>query len=133
MARGVDIPDVDWVVQFDPPSNSEAFVHRCGRTARSGNKGQALVFLLPNEETYINFIALNQKVELKSMKLENQNETKSILPILRDWQKNDRKIFDLANRAFVSHIQSYSKHECQYVLRLKCKFVIFIPIICKFC
>ena len=52
------------------------------------------------------------------------NETKSLLPILRDWQKNDRKLFDLANRAFVSHIQSYSKHECQYVLRLKRKFVL---------
>ena len=28
MARGVDIPDVKWVVQYDPPSNAEAFVHR---------------------------------------------------------------------------------------------------------
>ena len=84
------------------------------------------VFLLPNEETYINFIALNQKVELKSMELDEvTNETKSLLPILRDWQKNDRKLFDLANRAFVSHIQSYSKHECQYVLRLKRKFVLY--------
>ena len=34
MARGIDIADVSWVVQFDPPSNAEAFVHRCGRTAR---------------------------------------------------------------------------------------------------
>merc|ERR1719430_567940 len=30
MARGVDIPDVHWVMQLDPPSNAEAFVHRCG-------------------------------------------------------------------------------------------------------
>ena len=28
MARGVDIPDVKWVLQYDPPSNAEAFVHR---------------------------------------------------------------------------------------------------------
>jgi len=34
-------------------------------------------------------------------------------------KKNDRTIFDMANRAFVSHIQSYSKHECKYILRLK--------------
>ena len=34
MARGIDIADISWVVQFDPPSNAEAFVHRCGRTAR---------------------------------------------------------------------------------------------------
>ena len=29
---------VNWVVQFDPPSNAESFVHRCGRTARIGNQ-----------------------------------------------------------------------------------------------
>jgi len=121
MARGVDIPDVDWVLQFDPPSNAEAFVHRCGRTARAGSKGQSLVFLLPNEESYVKFIALNQNVELHFMDLElGENPLNmNLLSVLRDWQKNDRKIFDLANRAFVSHIQAYSKHECQYVLRLK--------------
>lgn len=42
-----------------PPS---AFVHRCGRTARIGNVGHALVFLLPMEESYINFLSINQKV-----------------------------------------------------------------------
>ena len=65
MARGIDITDVDWVLQFDPPSNAAAFVHRCGRTARIGNKGTALVFLQPNEETYVHFIDINQKVRLK--------------------------------------------------------------------
>ena len=55
MARGVDIPDVDWVVQFDPPSNAEAFVHRYGRTARSGLKGQALVINLNFALIAINF------------------------------------------------------------------------------
>ena len=50
MARGVDIPNVHWVVQFDPPSSASAFVHRCGRTARIGQHGTALLILLPNEE-----------------------------------------------------------------------------------
>lgn len=117
MARGVDIPDVKWVIQFDPPSNAESFVHRCGRTARIGNQGTALVFLLPTEDAYIDFIGLNQKVTLEKMTLTCGNN--NILGILRDWAKNDRSIFDLANRAFVSHIQAYSKHECKYVLRLK--------------
>lgn len=39
-----------------------AFVHRCGRTARIGNQGNALVFLLPMEESYVNFLSINQKV-----------------------------------------------------------------------
>ena len=118
--EGVDIPEVDCVVQFDPPSNAEAFVHRCGRTARSGHKGQAVVFLLPTEKSYVEFIALNQKVELQEMPVSDYMEDlPNLLNVLRDWQKNDRTIFDMANRAFVSHIQSYSKHECKYILRLK--------------
>ncbi|NXU27593.1 DDX55 helicase, partial [Thalassarche chlororhynchos] len=61
MARGIDIPEVHWVLQYDPPSSASAFVHRCGRTARIGNVGSALVFLLPMEESYINFLSINQK------------------------------------------------------------------------
>ena len=63
MARGIDIVDIDWVVQFDPPSNAAAFVHRCGRTARSGQRGSAVVLLQPNEEAYVQFIDINQKVQ----------------------------------------------------------------------
>nr|XP_055214303.1 ATP-dependent RNA helicase DDX55 isoform X4 [Gorilla gorilla gorilla] len=66
MARGIDIPEVNWVLQYDPPSNASAFVHRCGRTARIGHRGSALVFLLPMEESYINFLAINQKVVMGS-------------------------------------------------------------------
>ena len=72
MARGIDIPDVSWVVQYDPPSNAEAFVHRCGRTARSGNTGNALLLLLPMEDTYLDFIALNQKVRSGIRKRKNR-------------------------------------------------------------
>lgn len=113
---------MQWVIQFDPPSNAEAFVHRCGRTARSGQKGQAVVFLLPSEKAYVDFIALNQKVQLTEMPVsEDSTDKMNLLSILRDWQKNDRSIFDMANRAFVSHLQSYSKHECKYILRIKGK------------
>ena len=120
MARGVDIPDVSWVVQYDPPSNAEAFVHRCGRTARSGNTGNALLLLLPMEDAYLDFIALNQKVQLQKMDcVEGNEQLIEVLSELRDWQRKDRSIFDKANRAFVSYIQAYTKHECKWVLRLK--------------
>ena len=69
MARGIDIADIDWVLQFDAPSNAAAFVHRCGRTARIGNQGTAVVFLMPNEDAYVEFIDINQKV---SLALENE-------------------------------------------------------------
>ena len=62
MARGIDIAHIDWVFQFDAPSSAADFVHRCGRTARIGNRGTALALLLPNEEPYVHFIDINQKV-----------------------------------------------------------------------
>ena len=63
MARGVDFPNVNWVVQFDIPQNAENFVHRCGRTARAGHDGNSLVFLMENEIEYIEFLKVNQKVK----------------------------------------------------------------------
>jgi len=55
-ARGVDFPDVDWVIQFDAPKEPDDFVHRSGRTARNGRSGNALVMLLPSEESYVEFM-----------------------------------------------------------------------------
>ena len=52
-ARGLDIPDVDVVLQFDPPSDSKSFSHRCGRTARAGKPGRATVLLTEEEVDYI--------------------------------------------------------------------------------
>jgi len=117
MARGVDIPEVSWVIQFDPPSNAEAFVHRCGRTARIGNQGSALLMLMPNEDVYTNFLQINQKVELEEMQL--PQPTQLFIDKIRKLSKKDRAIFDKGNRAFVSYIQSYSKHECKVLLKIK--------------
>jgi len=117
MARGVDIPDVQWVVQVDPPSNAEAFVHRCGRTARIGNKGAAVLLIGPSEETYIDFLAINQKVTLQQIAA--PEDTIDLLSETRKVLKSDRSNMDKATRAFVSFIQSYAKHECSVILRIK--------------
>ncbi|CAH2052599.1 unnamed protein product, partial [Iphiclides podalirius] len=65
LARGLDIPEVEWVVQWEPPSSPAALVHRVGRTARGGARGFSLLPLLPSEDAYVPFIKTNQKVELK--------------------------------------------------------------------
>ncbi|XP_011150311.1 probable ATP-dependent RNA helicase DDX55 homolog isoform X2 [Harpegnathos saltator] len=120
MARGIDISEVNWVLQYDPPSTASSFVHRCGRTARIGNEGNALLFLLETEDAYVDFIKRNQKVELHKIERETSEDTvKECLKCMRDLQQKDRLIFDKANRAFVSYVQAYSKHECNLILRLK--------------
>ncbi|KAI5457305.1 P-loop containing nucleoside triphosphate hydrolase protein [Mariannaea sp. PMI_226] len=56
-ARGLDIPAVDWIVQFDPPDDPRDYIHRVGRTARGSNtKGRSLMFLQPNEVGFLSHL-----------------------------------------------------------------------------
>lgn len=58
-ARGLDLPDVDLVVQYDPPQDPKNFSHRAGRTARAGRKGRAVVLIEEGaEEAYIGMLAV---------------------------------------------------------------------------
>ncbi|XP_053862061.1 ATP-dependent RNA helicase DDX55 [Malaclemys terrapin pileata] len=117
MARGIDIPEVNWVLQYDPPSSASAFVHRCGRTARIGHLGSALVFLLPMEESYVNFLSINQKCPMQEMKpLKNVVD---VLPKLKTLALADRAMFEKGMKAFVSCVQAYAKHECNLIFRIK--------------
>jgi ATP-dependent RNA helicase DDX31/DBP7 len=52
-ARGVDVSELDLVIQADPPQQTDEYLHRVGRTARIGHDGNALLFLAPNETNYI--------------------------------------------------------------------------------
>merc|ERR1711933_46429 len=56
-ARGLDIPKVDWIVQFDPPDEPKEYIHRVGRTARGADGvGKALLFLMPEELGFLQYL-----------------------------------------------------------------------------
>lgn len=59
-ARGLDVSDVDWVVQFDAPQDPAFFVHRVGRSARAGRKGASLLFLTRKEEPYVDLLQMRK-------------------------------------------------------------------------
>ncbi|XP_065361350.1 probable ATP-dependent RNA helicase Dbp73D [Calliphora vicina] len=50
LARGIDIPDVDIVVSYDPPRHIKTYIHRIGRTARAGRPGTAITLLTQKEQ-----------------------------------------------------------------------------------
>jgi superfamily II DNA/RNA helicase len=43
IARGIDFPEVDWIIQVDAPQDPSFYIHRIGRTARKGLKGQVII------------------------------------------------------------------------------------------
>uniref|UniRef100_A0A803TML8 ATP-dependent RNA helicase n=1 Tax=Anolis carolinensis TaxID=28377 RepID=A0A803TML8_ANOCA len=97
MARGIDIPEVNWVLQYDPPSNASAFVHRCG----------------PHSTHW----PLGQCTRLPEMKL--QSNVMDVLPKLKSLSLADRAVYEKGMKAFVSYVQAYAKHECNLIFRLK--------------
>ncbi len=55
-ARGIDVSDIELVVNFDLPDNPEDYVHRIGRTGRAGKAGQAISFVTPDQRNEIHTI-----------------------------------------------------------------------------
>ncbi|HMK88224.1 MAG TPA: DEAD/DEAH box helicase [Methylocystis sp.] len=55
-ARGLDIPDVSHVFNFDVPTHSEDYVHRIGRTGRAGRNGAAITLVTPEDKKYVDQI-----------------------------------------------------------------------------
>ncbi|KAL4705841.1 hypothetical protein ACJJTC_019276 [Scirpophaga incertulas] len=125
MARGLDIPSVEWVVQWEPPSSPAALVHRAGRAARAGAAGSSLLPLLPAEDAYVPFVRANQRVHLRDWRASadriqvTPKLQQKVLSIIHEQQLKDRAVFDKAQRAFVSHIRAYTKHECNLLLQIK--------------
>ena len=52
-SRGIDVPEVDLVVQMELPLETESYVHRIGRTARAGRGGVAIAFVAPEERVLV--------------------------------------------------------------------------------
>src|SRR5690606_24371510 len=55
-ARGLDIPAVSHVYNFDVPTHAEDYVHRIGRTGRAGRSGSAITLVAPSESKYVDAI-----------------------------------------------------------------------------
>lgn len=60
MSRGIDIEDIELVVNFDVPRDAEDYVHRIGRTARAGAKGSAITFI--NEDDCYGFLKIERLI-----------------------------------------------------------------------
>uniref|UniRef100_A0A8C9EJ27 RNA helicase n=1 Tax=Pavo cristatus TaxID=9049 RepID=A0A8C9EJ27_PAVCR len=64
-ARGLDIPEVDLVVQSSPPKDVESYIHRSGRTGRAGRTGICICFYQRKEENQLRYVELKAGITFK--------------------------------------------------------------------
>ena len=107
-ARGLDIPAVDWIVQFDPPDDVKEYIHRVGRTARAGGSGRALLILLPEELAFLKYLrAAHVPVN------EYEFPTTKLAKVQKQLEKmvgSSYKLNQAARDAYRAYLHGYASH-----------------------
>lgn len=130
-SRGLDFPQVSKIIQYDAPTSSEEYVHRVGRTARFGKSGESLLFVVPAECGFINYlhsqcglvsleksdtcVLLNNIYGVdpkagKSIALELHRGSNKASLALKTSLAQDRELTALAEMAFTSSVRAYATH-----------------------
>ncbi|GAA95798.1 uncharacterized protein L969DRAFT_87837 [Mixia osmundae IAM 14324] len=125
-ARGLDLPQLDQVIQFDAPQDPKVYSHRCGRAARAGRQGIACIFLTTGrEEEYIDFLRVRKMPMLNSTYLagpdsdiDSDQAADVFNESVRALVRKDRALHEQAVRAYVSFVRAYSKHEASFIFKL---------------
>lgn len=117
VARGLDFPAVDWVVQVDCPEDADTYIHRVGRTARYEREGRAVLFLDPNEEEGMLKQLEHKKVPIERINVRQKKQT-SIKNQLQSMCFQDPQLKYLGQKAFSSYVRSLHVQKDKDVFQL---------------
>ncbi|KAI9319299.1 P-loop containing nucleoside triphosphate hydrolase protein [Dichotomocladium elegans] len=122
-ARGLDMPHVDHIIQYDPPVDIRDYVHRAGRTARLGQSGNATIFLLPSEMEYVEMLkaqglsvaqldieSVLKYLEMETHKGNYQTIAQNLQNMMEEYVLRDEETITRARKAYWSSIKAYSTH-----------------------
>lgn len=113
-ARGLDIPEVDWIIQFDPPDDPRDYIHRVGRTARGANgRGRSLLFLQPSEVGFLKHLR-----DARVPVVEFEFPAKKIVNVQAQLEKLISQNYYLnksAKEGYRSYLQAYASHSLRSV------------------
>lgn len=112
-ARGLDIPRVDWIVQFDPPDDPRDYIHRVGRTARAGKVGKSLMFLLESELGFLRYLK-EAKVPLNEFTFPTDRVANVQSQLEKLLQKN-YFLHQSARDGFRSYLQAYASYSLKKI------------------
>jgi ATP-dependent RNA helicase RhlE len=77
-ARGIDVDDISFVVNYEVPATAEDYIHRVGRTARAGRGGAALTMVSPEEEPTLASIERIAKISLERSHVNGFTDGRSV-------------------------------------------------------
>ena len=107
-ARGLDVPRISHVINYDVPYDTETYIHRIGRTARAGREGDAILFISPREKRMLRSIEKATRHKIERMDLPSHSLVNE-----RRVDKFKQKITDTLaigedNKLFAEIVESYS-------------------------
>ncbi|CAA91949.1 ATP-dependent RNA helicase has1 [Schizosaccharomyces pombe] len=113
-ARGLDIPAVDWIVQYDPPDDPRDYIHRVGRTAR-GTKGtgKSLMFLAPSELGFLRYLK-TAKVSLNEFEFP-ANKVANVQSQLEKLVSKNYYLQQSAKDGYRSYLQAYASYSLKSI------------------
>ncbi|MFA7417951.1 MAG: DEAD/DEAH box helicase [Acholeplasma sp.] len=93
-ARGLDVDDVEIIINYDLPQQDEIYVHRIGRTGRAGKKGKAFTFVTPSKRRMIEILAQFTKADIKRLEVPTaddvyKQQVKSFKQTIKSELKNE--------------------------------------------
>ncbi|XP_076603908.1 ATP-dependent RNA helicase DDX18 [Chaetodon auriga] len=113
-ARGLDIPEVDWIVQYDPPDDPKEYIHRVGRTARGINgRGHALLILRPEELGFLRFLK-QAKVPLSEFEF-SWSKISDIQSQMEKLIEKNYYLHKSAQEAYKSYVRAYDSHSLKQI------------------
>ncbi|XP_038205784.1 ATP-dependent RNA helicase DDX18-like [Arvicola amphibius] len=113
-ARGLDIPEVDWIVQYDPPDDPKEYIHRVGRTARGlKRRGHALLILRPEELGFLRYLK-QSKVPLNQFDF-SWSKVSDIQSQLEKLIEKNYFLHKSAQEAYKSYIRAYDSHSLKQI------------------
>ncbi|KAJ0823808.1 putative RNA helicase [Helianthus annuus] len=116
-ARGLDIPAVDWIVQYDPPDEPKEYIHRVGRTARGeGAKGNALLFLIPEEVQFLRYLKA-AKVPVKEYEFD-EKKMADVQSHLEKLVGTNYYLNKSAKDAYRSYLLAYNSHSMKDIFNV---------------
>mmetsp|Transcript_3223 Transcript_3223/g.3846 ORF Transcript_3223/g.3846 Transcript_3223/m.3846 type:complete len:569 (+) Transcript_3223:28-1734(+) len=116
-ARGLDIPAVDWIIQFDPPDDPRDYIHRVGRTARgTAGKGKSLMFLTPSELGFLRYLKA-ANVPLNEYEFPT-NKIANVQSQLTKLIKGNYWLHQSAKDGYRSYLQAYASHHLKTVYQI---------------